>query len=287
MSDISVIGLGAMGSALARALVTVGHSVTVWNRSSEKTVPLTAVGAQGAENVSEAVLASPLVLVSIDNYSATRALFSADDVVPHLSGRTVVQLSTGTPKEAHDSEDWLKDCQADYLDGALMFYPDKVGAAEAQILIAGQKATFERCEEVLRCLGGDLRYLGENVGAAAAIDLAHLSESLGKYVGFAHGARLCEAEGVAADILASTFEEGERARQLAEIIHAGAYELASLHPGASIRVWEGVVQRLQTQARDAKISSEFPDNISGIFKRAIALGHGEEDLAGLIKALRD
>ena len=74
MGGISVIGLGAMGSALAQALVKAGHSVTVWNRSRAKIAPLEALGAKGAESVSEAVKASPLVVVSIGNYAATNAL---------------------------------------------------------------------------------------------------------------------------------------------------------------------------------------------------------------------
>ena len=44
MSDITVIGLGAMGSALAQVLVTAKHGVTVWNRSPEKIAPI--VGAR-------------------------------------------------------------------------------------------------------------------------------------------------------------------------------------------------------------------------------------------------
>ncbi len=286
MSEISVIGLGAMGAALAHALVKAGHSVTVWNRTPRKMEPLTALGANGAASVLDAVQASPLIMVCIDNYAATKYLLGADDVAPHLSGRTLIQLSTGTPKEARESEAWMKECGGDYLDGAIRVYPDGLGAAESQILIAGSEAAFERCEAFLNCLGGDLRYLGENIAAAAALDLASLSYSLGKYVGFAHGARLCESEGVGADLFASLFAEGDRARELAEIIHAGAYELSSLHPGATIRVWEGVVQRLQTQARDAEMNNELPNFMSGIFKRAIAAGHGEEDVAALIKALR-
>ena len=287
MSGISVIGLGAMGSALARALVKAGHEVTVWNRSPQKMEPLVDLGADGAESVLDAVRASPLIMICIDNYAVTNALLRANDVVPHLSGRTVIQLSTGTPEEARESQVWLRDCGADYLDGAIEAYPEGIGEADGRLLFSGSEAAFQRSEEFLKCLGGDLRYLGENVGAAAALDLAELSYDLGKHVGFAHGARLCEAEGVGADLFASIFAEGERAKELAEIIHAGAYELSSLYPGASIRVWEEVVQRLQSQARDAKMSSEFPDNISGIFNRAIAAGHGEEDLAALVKVLRD
>ena len=45
------------------------------------------------------------------------------------------------------------------------------------------------------------------------------------------------------------------------------------------------MQRLQTQARDAEMNSEVPNFISGIFKRAVAAGHGEEDVAALLKVL--
>ena len=234
-----------------------------------------------------AVQASPVIMVCIDNYTVTNALLRIDDVIPHLSGRSVIQLSTGTPSEARESEAWLTAQGAAYLDGVIDPYPDGIGAADAQLLFSGSKAVFEASQPFLRCLGGNLRFISEKVGAAAALDLADLSWSLGRYVGFAHGARLCESEGVGLDLLAAHYPEGHRIRELAEIIHANAFKLGSLHPGASIRVWEECIKRIQSQARDAGISSEFPDNISGVFKRAIAAGYGEEDLAALIKVLQE
>lgn len=286
MSDISMIGLGAMGTALAKAQVKAGHDVTVWNRSPQRMTPLIELGAKGAESVAAAVKASPLIMVCIDNYSATNALLRSDELVSLLSGCTVIQLSTGTPQEARDSEAWLTAQGAAYLDGIIDPYPAGIGAPDAKLLFSGSRDVFETSKPFLDCLGGDLRFIGEKVGAAAALDLAGLSWSLGRYVGFAHGARLCEAEGVSLDHFASLHPEGHRIRELAEIIHAEAFALGSLHPGASIRVWEECIQRLQSQAHDAGMSSEFPDNISGIFKRAVAAGIGEEDLAALIKVLR-
>jgi 3-hydroxyisobutyrate dehydrogenase-like beta-hydroxyacid dehydrogenase len=146
MSEISMIGLGAMGSALARALLKSGHGLTVWNRSPQKMEPLAALGAETAERVADAVQASPLIMVCIDNYAATSQLLSSDDVVPHLAGRTVIQLGTGTPREARDTETWLQDCGADYLDGAIDSYPDGIGAADGRILFSGSKAAFARSE---------------------------------------------------------------------------------------------------------------------------------------------
>ena len=50
---ISVIGLRNIGSALAEALLSKGHDVTVWNRTVYKTEPLVAAGAVVAESVAE------------------------------------------------------------------------------------------------------------------------------------------------------------------------------------------------------------------------------------------
>ena len=46
------------------------------------------------------------------------------------------------------------------------------------------------------------------------------------------------------------------------------------------------MRRIQQQALDAGINNEFPEFVSGLFKRAIAAGHGKEDVSALIKSLR-
>ena len=287
MSEISMIGLGAMGSALARALLEAGHGLTVWNRTPQKMEPFAALGAETAESALEAVQASPLIMVCIDNYAKTNKLLGAADVAPHLSGRTLIQLSTGTPAEARASEAWMNECGANYLDGIIEPYPDGIGKADARIMVAGSKTVFARTRAVFDCLGGDNLYLGENIAAPATLDLASLTVSLATYVGVAHANRLCEAEGVGVDLYASIHPKGSRVRELAEIVHADDYKLKSLHDGASIRIWEECIQRIQSQARDTQMNSELPDFLSSIFKRAGAAGYGEEDLAALIKVLRN
>ena len=57
MNDISVIGLGAMGAAIARTLLLNGRKVTVWNRSPDKMAALASAGADTAEDIREAVSA--------------------------------------------------------------------------------------------------------------------------------------------------------------------------------------------------------------------------------------
>jgi 3-hydroxyisobutyrate dehydrogenase-like beta-hydroxyacid dehydrogenase len=282
MADLTMIGLGAMGSALARAFLGAGHSVTVWNRSPNKAKPLLALGAKSASTIADAVTASPIIVVCIDNYKATRDLISEESIGHALSGRTMIQLSTGTPREAHELEDWIVHLGGAYIDGAIMPYPDGIGARDAKILFAGPEITYERCLPFLSCLGGDLRYLGENISAAAALDLALLTHELCDYLGAIHGAHLCESENISVEVFASMFPDGHPAKGPAQVIHSGKYN----DPGATLTVWDGALQRIQAQAHDAGISCEVPDFISSLFKRAISAGYGQEDVAAIVKVLR-
>ena len=284
MSEITVIGLGAMGAALAQALVKAERQVTVWNRSPEKMEPIVELGASGAPNLSDALRASPRIMICIDDYNATSMLLDQPGVSPLLSGRTVIQLSTGTPREAGDSDILFREHGATYLDGAIMVYPGTIGAADAQILVAGPEAAFQNCRTILQCLAGDLRYLGPNVRAAATLDLALLSRLEGMVFGAIHGARICEAEGVSVEQLAALYPVGDRARTLTQAIHDDVFEVGDI--GATVDVAAGVAAGLQDQARDADINSEFPDLLMSLLKRAIAAGYGKQDTAAVIKVLR-
>jgi 3-hydroxyisobutyrate dehydrogenase-like beta-hydroxyacid dehydrogenase len=282
MSDITVIGLGLMGSALARALLRGEHSVTVWNRSPDRARPLVDLGATAATSLAAAVQASPLVLVCIDGYGLTERLLGDADVAPHLAGRTLIQLSTGTPREARQAESWAKQLGAFYIDGALLCGPSAIGAEHAHVLYAGLQDAYDATRPILRSLGGDQGYLGANIAAPAAVDLAWLTVCFGGFVGAAHGARLCEAEGVGLDVFASTLAKNDNANYLVKAIRTNAFE----NPGATLQVWLEALRRIQQQANESAINADFPHFMAEILKRAIAAGHGDEHIAAIYKVLK-
>ena len=282
MADVTMIGLGAMGSALARAFIGAGHSVSVWNRTTGRTAPLVALGAVAADSPADAAMSSPLCVVCIDNYASTRRLIEGPGMLEALSGRTLVQLSTGTPEEARDLSGWLTGQGVHLLDGAIMPYPDGIGAEDAQILFAGPAHLYAACKPVLDCLGGDLRHVSEEIGAAAVLDMALLTHQLANYLGVWHGARACEAEGLGIDVFASMFPQDDPAAHLAWRIHRKDYD----DPGATLEVWNAALDGIVEHAKNAGINREIPELISSLFRRAIALGHGGRDIATVIEVLR-
>jgi 3-hydroxyisobutyrate dehydrogenase-like beta-hydroxyacid dehydrogenase len=286
-SEVSMIGLGAMGSALARALLNKGHQVTVWNRTSLKAEALVRQGAVLAPDVASAVGASPIVLVCLEDYRVTRSLLEASEVKPLLSGRVLVELSTGTPKDARDAEAWAKEQSIDYLDSAIMASPSQIARPDTTIFLSGAASAFERSQPIMKTLAGNLVYMGEPVGLAATWDLATLSCLFGALLGFFHGARIFESEGLGVGDFGSMIAGispalGEMLKHTGEVIEKETYgEIES-----SVKTCTVGFELFAKQAQEAGINSEFPEFGLGLFRKAMDAGYGEEEVAALIKVLR-
>src|SRR5262249_21388456 len=138
MSDVTVIGMGNMGSALAHTLQENGRAVTVWNRSSEKAASLVEIGAVLAPSAAAAIAASPIILICVTNYAAANPILG--EAVTELPGKVLVQLSTGSPQEARASERWAHEHGAEYLDCAITGSPESMGTPDAHILVSGREA---------------------------------------------------------------------------------------------------------------------------------------------------
>lgn len=286
-AEVSVIGLGVMGSSLARTLLSNGHNVTVWNRTRAKAETLVRDGAILAPSVASAVGASPIVLVCVEDYKVTRSLLETKEVAPSLAGRVLVELSTGTPQDARDAEAWARERGAEYLDGAIMATPSQIGRPDTPIFASGSEKAFRRSEPILKTLAGNLVYMGESVGAASTWDLATLSCLFGAALGFLHGARIFESEGLRVSDLGSMIANispvlGEMIKHTGEVIQTRTYE----NPESSVKTCTVGFELFVKQAREAGINSEFPTFALGLSRKAMAAGYGEEEFAALIKVLR-
>ena len=282
-----MIGLGAMGSEIARLLLQSGRGVTVWNRTSAKAEPLVEAGATLASSAAEAIAASEVTIVCVYDYAAAKSILETDDVAAAIRGRTVVQLTTGAPLEAREAEAWAHEHGGKYLEGALQVAPEQMAKPDTTILLSGAREVFESAEPLLRTLGGNLVYLGEPIGASSAMDLATLSCLYGALLGFFHGVLICEAEGFGASAYGSIVAQvapnfGEFLRHEGGVIESGDFAVSQSPLAISVEA----TTRLLHTARESGISTEFPAFASGILQRAEAAGHAGEELAAIVKVLR-
>ena len=285
-TEISIIGLGAMGHAITQALIHAGHGVTVWNRTANRMQAFHNSAKMCASSVREAATASDVIIVCIDDYDATLALIEANNLEELLCDKVLVQFSTGTPEEARNIETVLKDRNVNYIDGAILAYPREIGH-DALIAVSGEKSAYAGIEKILATLSSDIRYLGEAIGGAAALDIAVMSYYILTHLGLIHAALICESEDVRRDMLASVLidslpSDGEEIRHLGEALQNNKFE----NPGASVNVYSNILDRVLSQAQDKDIDSHIPEFANQIYKKGIVEGLGDQEVVSLIKLLR-
>jgi 3-hydroxyisobutyrate dehydrogenase-like beta-hydroxyacid dehydrogenase len=284
--SVSLIGLGDMGSALARAFLDKGHALSVWNRTAAKAAPLLDAGAHLAPSV-DAAAAGDVLVICLSNYEVSGTLLGQPGVAETLRGKTVVQLTTGTPQEARDAEAWAKQHEIFYLDGAIMSYPSGVGTPECTILYSGSAATYEANRLLLSSLGGNMMYLGEGVGAASTLDSSLLAFLYSAELGFLQGAALSEAEGFSLD----NYREALSALIpiiVADFAKAGVMIAKRDYSGneASIKVHANAIGSILRFCETVGVEAAGLEPMVELARRAIATGLGGDELPGLFEMLR-
>ncbi|MFG1841451.1 NAD(P)-dependent oxidoreductase [Micromonospora sp. NPDC049175] len=287
-TSVTMLGLGAMGSALARAWLAAGHRLTVWNRTPTRAAVLGAEGARVATSAAEAVAANTLVVVCLlDDTSVDEAMAGVD-----LAGRDLVNLTTSTPAQARARAVWAHERGARYLDGGIMAVPPMIGVPEAggYVFYSGSRELFERHRETLGVPVGTT-FVGEDPGFAALYDVALLSGMYGMFAGVTHAFALIRGEDIDPAAFAALLADwlvamAPAVHQTADRLRSGDYT-TNVVSTLAMQV-AGTPTFLRT-AEQQGVSAELLDPFFALMGRRLAEGAGEgageEDLAGVVDLL--
>jgi 3-hydroxyisobutyrate dehydrogenase-like beta-hydroxyacid dehydrogenase len=285
--SVSVIGLGQMGSALVAPFLNAGNKVTVWNRSAEKAVSLSGLGAHVAPSLLAAIEASELIIVCLRDYDTSDALFKNDAIESALKGKTLLQLTTGTRAEAERSASWAHEAGFSYLDGAIMDYPTVVGTDACLLLASGPEAAYQKYAEYLRVLGGRFTYVGSNPAAANLLDGGLLTIYYGATFGFLQSAAMLAAEDVAVSTLKHALDSflpvlHSSFKRCADLISRGDYSGNE----ASVLVHSLGVQSLLKRAKSAGVEHDLLELFTKHLEKTTTLGFEEAELPAVFETFR-
>jgi 3-hydroxyisobutyrate dehydrogenase-like beta-hydroxyacid dehydrogenase len=285
-SAVTVIGLGPMGRALAGAFVDSGLRTTVWNRTPGRDHELIERGAIGARTAEEAVAASDLTVVCVVDYDAADSVLRRGAVADALKGRTVVNLSADTPERARDTASWAADHGIRYLDGAIMTPVVTIATPGAVFIHSGPEGLYHEHLPVLGALGGTHTHLGEDIGRAAAHDIALLDIFWTAMAGYAHALAVAKAEGITARELAP-FAKGIGAilppifQELAEGADTGNFSGKGNPITSAASSMAHIIHTSQAHGIDAAVMRAA----EGQARRAIGLGHGTDGFIRITEPL--
>ncbi|WP_300756080.1 NAD(P)-dependent oxidoreductase [Janthinobacterium sp.] len=163
MSNITVLGLGAMGSRMAANLLKAGHTLTIWNRTPEAAATLVAAGARQAATPRAAVAGADFVLAMLRDDAASRQVWLDAEhgaLAGMAAGSIAIESSTVTPG-------WIRELGVQAAEHGVELLEAPVAGsrpqAEAGLLIflaGGDAATLERCQPLLKVMGAAVHLVG-------------------------------------------------------------------------------------------------------------------------------
>ncbi|MGW0937151.1 NAD(P)-dependent oxidoreductase [Streptomyces sp. NPDC002666] len=280
-TPVTVLGLGLMGGALARAFLRAGHPTTVWNRTPSKADDLVARGATLAWSAAAAIAAAPLVVVCVSDYDAV-----VDILDGPLDDRIVVNLTSGTPSRARKLAEEVVRRGGGYLDGGVMAVPEAVGTADAVLAYSGPRSLYDAQESCLGSLGTGL-YLGDDPGLSATHEMATLVLMWSMLDGFLNGAAILGSAGVPATSYLPVARTAidmvtgwlpSYARQADDGVYPADDGTVDTHLTAMTQVVE--------ESEVLGLNSELPRLFMALAKRAAAAGHGSSGYVALVGQFR-
>ncbi len=289
MAQVSVIGLGAMGSTLARVLAENGHRVTAWNRSplpSARAQTLRRTGVSHAATPAAAIAANPLTIMCVLDYPAADSILDRPGVGEALVGRTLVQLTNGSEDEVRRQLARVQAAGARMLCGGIVGYPRHIGRPDTAILYAGSAAAFADHKDTLAALAGKQRFLGEDPTAQNATYAAGFGFYFAAIMGFLENAALAASRGVAPADFAATMPAmtallldhmGDAARRIA----AGDYE----GDQATVDVHLVGAQWRRRAFVETGLQSLMGDGYASYCQQAHDAGDGDQDIAAIYKQI--
>jgi 3-hydroxyisobutyrate dehydrogenase len=276
---IAVLGTGIMGAPMARSLLRGGFPVRVWNRTRSKAEPLADDGATVVDTPAEAVAGADVLLTMLRDGAAvadavTAAAPGMDEGTLWLQTSTVGLTSLGSlVKLAQQHNLTMVDCPV---------LGTRAPAEQGKLIVlaAGPQDTKDRAQPVFDAIGQRTMWVGDSAesGAASRLKLALNSWVLAITSAVGEAVGLAEALGVDPGLITDAVSGGTLDVPYLHM-KAGAIAKGDYTPSFTVRNAEKDARLIEEAAQHAGVRLDVAQATAARLRRAIDLGHGDEDMA--------
>jgi 3-hydroxyisobutyrate dehydrogenase-like beta-hydroxyacid dehydrogenase len=281
MSAIAVLGLGAMGRAIAARLLDAGHDLRVWNRTSGKDDELVASGSRHAGTPADAVRGAEIVITMVTDPPALETvLFGPDGAASAFpETATLIEMSTVGPTAIASAAERLS---APVLDAPVLGSVPSVETGTLVILAGGERAVFDRHAELLSVLGRPI-YVGPS-GSGAWLKLVNNAASTATLVALGELLALTDRAGLEIDSVLQGLEAGP----LASLIERWRPRLKGEDQASYFRLAlaRKDLALVFDEAEREGVDLSIAETAAARCDQAIGAGLGDEDFGAIIPFLR-
>jgi 3-hydroxyisobutyrate dehydrogenase len=276
MARVAFLGTGLLGGAMVEGMLRRGDELTVWNRTEAKARALETFGAKVAATAGDAVAGVDRVHMTLPDDEVVEQIVAA--FTPRLAPNAiVVDHTTASPRGTKDRVARLNAAGVKYLHAPVFMSPQMARDSVGIILASGPRDVYDGVLDTLEAMTGEVWYLGERGDLAAAYKIFGNSMLFVIAAGVTDVFAMAKGLGIsAADALTvfSKFQPGglikARGEKMARGDFSATFELTMARKD----------MRLMLEAGAGQPMTVLP-SIAGAMDKAIAKGHGKDDLGAI------
>jgi 3-hydroxyisobutyrate dehydrogenase len=190
--QMGLIGTGLMGGPLGDRLLSAGHSLTVYNRTAQKTEGLVQNGAVCAKTPGAVIAQSEAIVLMLADAPAIESCLFSETV--DWAGRMVIQMGTIAPQESIAIAARVVNLGGRYLEAPVLGSIPEARSGSLIIMVGAPPEDFDRALPILQLFGPEPKWIGP-VGSGAVVKLA-LNQLIGSLTaGFALSLGLVQQSG--------------------------------------------------------------------------------------------
>jgi 3-hydroxyisobutyrate dehydrogenase-like beta-hydroxyacid dehydrogenase len=283
MKRVGIVGLGKMGSAMARNLLERGYRVSVWNRSPEPAKELAALGAVARESPETLVQGVDTVITMLWDDNVAREV-SLGRVIPAArKPQIVIETSTLSPQMYETLAKTASARQVDFLAAPVVGSVDAAGQGSLTIFAGGEQATFERARDILDSLGSTVTFTGSPTASAYLKLVSNTVLGIGA-AAWGELLAMCERAGVDRRLVMEAL-----VRAFGRVASGKTQQLLDrdTEPRFSLDALLRDLRLSREAAQRVHVSVPILENILPQFESAAAKGLGERDYIALALALEE
>lgn len=283
--NISIIGAGNMGSAVAIALLDAGHQVTVYNRTRDKTSRLALRGAIVADSAAAAFRASDFTVVVLLDEASTRAVLLADQTRSALAGRAIISAAAMSPEEITALARDVGAAGGSLSEVAITTYPAQVESRQSEFVLACAPGDAAKWRTIFLELGPKVHDVGA-VGNASKAQMAMWLSYMFMTIAMAYPVAAFEKLGLPVDVARALLASNPTlaiagANDLVPEMSRREYGAGSFSINNMILSVDQAIAFAMRLGFDTAVMSAIRD----VYARAAAKGFGPRDVAAVYEAV--
>jgi 3-hydroxyisobutyrate dehydrogenase-like beta-hydroxyacid dehydrogenase len=198
MANLGFVGLGVMGSRMAKRLLDAGHTVTGYNRTKSKAQWLLDAGMKWADTPRAVAQSAEIIFSMVTNTEALKAVTSGPDgILAGLGrGKVYIDMSTVSPAASREIASQVAAKGAQMLDAPVSGSVSTLEEGKLSIMVGGDRTACERARPILEAIGPKVTYVGGN-GLAVSMKIATNLSLAVQMLAFSEGVLLAEKSGIA------------------------------------------------------------------------------------------